>query len=197
MSLPVSLFDSGHREHYNREKRLGIAINTLMSLSEPKSNKDPLSSDVLKNVSCLWIFQPRTDLTNDEVGALKSFLENGGNIIFSCAENCPPNFAAFIKSYGISISEPVISPVYIQYIDPHQVSIQQGVLNRAITEFIKSDDASFAYPNGYVLEVSLPAIPILSSGASSYPLNCPTIAMAKVKAGTLTVIGSPRMFSDE
>ena len=30
MSLPVSLIDAGHRERYNREKRLGIAIGNLM-----------------------------------------------------------------------------------------------------------------------------------------------------------------------
>jgi intraflagellar transport protein 52 len=197
MSLPVSLFDSGHREYCTREKRLNVAINTLMSLSEPKSNKDPFTADVLKNVACLWIFQPRSDLTNDEVTVLKTYLEAGGNIIFSCADKCPPNFAAFIKSYGMTISEPVISPVYINYIDPRHVTVQQGVLNRAITEFIKVEQPTFAYPNGYVLETSVPASPILSSGASSYPLNRPTIAVSRVKSGTLTVIGCPLMFSDE
>ena len=197
MSLPVSLFDAGHRERFHREKRLGIAIGNLMAKSEPKTNKDPFTDEVLKNVACLWIFQPRSDLADSEVEVLKNYLNNGGNIIILAAENFPPNFASFIKTYSITISEPVISPVYIEYVDPHQITIQQGILNRSITEYIKAEKISFAYANGYVLEVHPPAIPILSSGASSYPLNCPTIATVNVRNGTLTVIGSPNVFTDD
>ena len=197
MSLPVSLIDAGHRERYNREKRLGIAIGNLMSKSEPKSNKEPFSEEILKNVCCLWIFQPRSDLSEEEVKVLHSYMNNGGNIILFAAENLPTNFSSFTKQYSITVSEPVISPVYIEYIDPHQVTIQQGILNRSISEYIKTDKISFAYPNGYVLEVHPPAVPLLSSGASSYPLNCPTIATVRVKQGSLTVIGSPHLFNDE
>ena len=199
MSAPVSLFDAGHREKYTREKKLGLMVNALMPISEPRSSKDPISDETLKGVNCVWFFQPRTDLTNDESAALNKFLKDGGNVVILGAENFPANFAAFIKNYGVVISEPVISPVYIKYVDPHQVEIQQGILNRALTEYIKIEDPTFAYPNGYVLEVNPPAIPILSSGKSAYPLNCPTISFQRVgdKNGSLTVIGSPHLFNDE
>ena len=197
MSQYVSLFDAGHREKYHREKKLGLMINQMMSVCEPRSTKDPITEDVLKGVTCVWFFQPRSDLVDSEVEVLKKYMQGGGNVIILAAENFPTNFAAFIKTYGITISDQVISPVYIQYVDPHQVTIQHGILNHAISDFVKIDEATFAYPNGYVLEVHPPAIPILSSGQSSYPLNCPTIAHLSVGQGTLTVSGSPHMFNDE
>lgn len=197
MSSFVSVIDAGHREYLRREKRLGIMVNALSQIGEVRSNNAPITDDVLKGVNCIWFMGPRNDLNKNEVSALTNFLQVGGNIVIAGAENFPAGFSAFISSYGVKITEPVISPVYIRYVDPHQISIQHGILNHSISEFIKVDDASFAYPNGYILEVNRPSIPILSSGLSAYPLNCSVISHAIVGTGSLTVIGSPLMFGDE
>ncbi|EAY17631.1 hypothetical protein TVAG_235120 [Trichomonas vaginalis G3] len=197
MSTYVSIIDAGHREYLRREKRLGIFCNSLSQISEVRSSKDPITNDLLKGVNSIWFMGPRNDLNKDEASVLQSFLKNGGNVIIAGAENFPSGFNAFISQYGVKVTEPVISPVYINYIDPHQVSIQHGILNHAITEFIKDDKASFAFPNGCILEVNRPSVPIISSGLSAYPLNCPVISFTSVEKGTLTVIGSPLMFGDE
>lgn len=197
MSSKVSVIDAGHREYLRREKRLGIMSNVLSQSCEVRSSNQPITDEILKDVSCIWFMGPRNDLNKNEATVLSSYLQNGGNIVMAGSENFPQGFNQFISQYGVKITEPVISPVYIQYVDPHQLSVQHGILNHAITEFIKEDNPSFAYPNGCILEVTRPSVPILSSGLSAYPLNCPTISHTAVGKGTLTVIGSPLMFGDE
>jgi len=195
MSL-VSVFDAGHHELYHREKHLSTLIAALMSISEPRSFKAAYNEDSLKSVSCVWFFGPRNDINEENAKALHAFIKKGGSVII-LADNLPPQFSAFIKKYGVTIGESTISPAYINYVDPHHVTIQHGVLNRSITEFIKSDP-TFAYPNGSTLDVSSPSIPILSSGLSSYPLNMPVLGHYRNESkGSLTVIGSPHIFSDE
>jgi intraflagellar transport protein 52 len=62
----------------------------------------------------------------------------------------------------------------------------------------------FVYPYGASLNVQRPAIPILSSGSISYPMNRPITAMweaetvaAGSQRGRLVVIGSVEMFGDD
>lgn len=194
----VSLFDTGHGEVYTRESGLSSMFNVLMTKSEPRSNKNPITSDVLNGISTLWFFGPKNDIMPEEEQCLDSFINSGGNIIILASE-LPQGFSNFTKKFGITVGEPIISPVYIQYIDPHFVTIQHGVLNRAINDYIGSntENITFAYPNGSTLEIVKPAIPILSSGHSSYPLNCPVLAYSSRGNGSLTVLGTPHLFNDE
>jgi intraflagellar transport protein 52 len=56
----------------------------------------------------------------------------------------------------------------------------------------------FIFPYGATLNVQKPAIPIMSSGPISYPLNRPLGAVvAKPHMGKICVLGSVRMFDDE
>ena len=111
----------------------------------------------------------------------------------------PPNLQLFVKKKGITISEDVISPSYICYVDPRHITVQGGMVNRALSEFANDQKATFAYPNGRDLELKAPAFPLLASGLSSYPLNRPILGYTAVgdKGGSLTVGGSYQMFTDE
>lgn len=56
----------------------------------------------------------------------------------------------------------------------------------------------FVFPHGATLNVQKPALPILSSGPISYPLNRPIAAVYnKANAGRICVLGSVRMFDDD
>eukprot|EP00929_Paragymnodinium_shiwhaense_P019970 TRINITY_DN1344_c0_g1_i1.p1 TRINITY_DN1344_c0_g1~~TRINITY_DN1344_c0_g1_i1.p1 ORF type:complete len:447 (-),score=117.72 TRINITY_DN1344_c0_g1_i1:177-1517(-) len=56
----------------------------------------------------------------------------------------------------------------------------------------------FVFPYGATLSVQKPAIPILSSGPISYPLNRPVAAVYnKPNAGRICVLGSVKMLDDE
>lgn len=56
----------------------------------------------------------------------------------------------------------------------------------------------FVFPYGATLNVQKPALPILSSGPISYPLNRPIAAVYnKAGAGRICVVGSVRMLDDD
>lgn len=56
----------------------------------------------------------------------------------------------------------------------------------------------FVYPYGATLSVQKPAIPVLSTGPISYPLNRPVLAAYhKPSSGRLCVAGSVRMWDDD
>jgi intraflagellar transport protein 52 len=69
----------------------------------------------------------------------------------------------------------------------------------------KADKLVFVYPYGASLNVQRPAIPILSSGSISYPMNRPVTAMweaetvsgAGAQRGRLLVVGSVEIFGDD
>jgi len=115
-----------------------------------------------------------------------------------------------------------------KYFHPKENCISNGIINREISNFAKgkqkakpgsliaqnfvahmlknegvelTDDhggLTFLYPNGASLNVQKPAIPILSSGPISYPLNRPIAAVytSKTRKGRLMVVGSYLMLSD-
>merc|ERR1712176_77709 len=56
----------------------------------------------------------------------------------------------------------------------------------------------YVFPYGATLNVQKPALPILSSGPISYPLNRPVAAVYnKVGAGRICVLGSVRILDDD
>ena len=57
---------------------------------------------------------------------------------------------------------------------------------------------NYLYPFGATLNVAKPAIPVLSTGSISFPINRPTCAFYTDKAsgGKIVVLGSNQMFTD-
>ena len=58
---------------------------------------------------------------------------------------------------------------------------------------------SFLYPYGATLNVARPAVPVLSTGSVSFPLNRPVCALYSHpgSCGKLAVVGSGAMFADQ
>ena len=106
----------------------------------------------------------------------------------------------FQEEYGIYInSDCAVRSVYHKYLHPKEVLISNGVLNRELSHAIarlpgasKSERESvdlsstqhdlhegleIVFPYGATLNVQKPAIPLLSTGQESYPLNRPVLAV--------------------
>jgi len=126
-------------------------------------------------------------------------------------------------------NDAVVRTVYHKYHHPKEALITHGILCRDIVRSAKGekkkdkenkdqlslnitkDDADiaalskdnsgleFVFPYGATLNVQKPALPILSSGPISYPLNRPIAAVYQKGAdqGRICVIGSVRMLDDE
>jgi intraflagellar transport protein 52 len=192
----AAIFDAGRHEAYTKEKKLSILANILSSSSEVRSSKDPITADTLKGVSSIWFVGPKRDIKTDEALALEVWANSGGAVLIF-ADELQPVFEGFVRKFGVTLTDAVISPTYISYVDPHHVTVQQGVVNRAISEFAKESNPTFAFPSGCTLDIVVPSVPVLTSGLSSYPLNRPVVSFAKIGKGSLTVFGSPHIFSDE
>jgi len=125
-------------------------------------------------------------------------------------------------------SDAVVRTVYQKYHHPKEALVTHGVLcndivrvatgekkkekensdklNLAITKdehdvgSLSKDHGGleFVFPYGATLNVQKPALPILSSGPISYPLDRPVAAVYnKARAGRICVVGSVRMFDDD
>jgi intraflagellar transport protein 52 len=112
----------------------------------------------------------------------------------------------------------VARTVFYKYFHPKEVYVQKGVLNRELNRAAgkKPDDdqgefslfdpwycdinsaLTFVYPFGASLNVQKPAIPILSSGSVSYPLNRPLAGVCETgtNGGKILCLGSATIFSD-
>jgi intraflagellar transport protein 52 len=89
-------------------------------------------------------------------------------------------------------NDSVVRTNYHKYFHPKECLISNGVLNRAVSEaagkngtktLSGGDDLAnnaqalgFLYPYGATLNVAKPAIPVLSTGSVSFPLNRPVCA---------------------
>mmetsp|Transcript_77131 Transcript_77131/g.186591 ORF Transcript_77131/g.186591 Transcript_77131/m.186591 type:complete len:558 (+) Transcript_77131:165-1838(+) len=152
-------------------------------------------------------------------GSLLIALGEGGETRFET------NVNFLLEEYGISINaDSVVRTVYYKYLHPKEVFVSSGVLNREVAEAaaklpsarskdarssgpkpILSSEASkahsgldFVYARGATLNVQKPAVPILSSGFLSYPLNRPVAACYSNKnGGRVAVLGSAEVFGDE
>jgi len=125
-------------------------------------------------------------------------------------------------------NDAVVRTVYHKYHHPKESLVTHGILCKDIVRAAKGEKKSdkenkdalqlqvtrddgdiaslgkdnggieFVFPYGATLNVQKPAIPILSSGPISYPLNRPVAAVYnKAGAGRICVLGSARMLDDE
>lgn len=99
---------------------------------------------------------------------------------------------------------------YYKYHHPKECLVSGGVLNSAIDlaagkvtaadmeDDKPADSLEYLYPYGATLTVQKPAVPVLSTGPVSIPLNRPTCAFCQPKrgGGKLAVLGSCHMFHD-
>jgi len=133
--------------------------------------------------------------------------------------------------FGISIDKTtLVRAVYCNYLHPKHALIQNGIVQPEIgfekftpmnanherhkdrqnkmTQNVDSTDASmslsFVYPNGTTLSVEPPACTLLSSGSTSYQVDCPIAAALESvddnhdgQQGRVIVVGSSDMFADE
>ncbi|KAJ3130137.1 Intraflagellar transport protein 52 [Nowakowskiella sp. JEL0407] len=136
------------------------------------------------------------------------------------------NFNYLLEEYGIMVnSDALTRTVYYKYYHPKEVYVPNGILNREINRAagkkislsattamighnedtsisdmgkFNSSTLTFLFPFGATLNVQKPAIPILSSGTVSYPLNRPVgaVYLSPHGKGKIVVLGSASMFSD-
>ena len=159
---------------------------------------------------------PREKFSETEINCMKKYLEGGGSIFVMLGEGGEKRFGTninfLLEEYGIMVNnDAVVRTNYYKYFHPKECLIQNGVLNRAVSEAagktvpgLALDEGcdpqslSYLYPYGATLNVARPAIPVLSTGSVSFPQDRPILALYQhpVGGGRLAVLGSAAMMSD-
>jgi len=155
-------------------------------------------------------------------GGVLFMLGEGGEV------KCNTNVNYLLEEFGIMINnDAVMRTTYYKYLHPKEAFISNGILcedvvrcakgekkqdkevDKGISLSITKEDGDpsvtkdhggldFVFPYGATLNVQKPALPILSSGPISYPLNRPIAAVCdKSGQGRLGVVGSVKMLDDE
>jgi intraflagellar transport protein 52 len=115
-----------------------------------------------------------------------------GKAVSKLASRGKAAVAAADKKSGEANNGPTLMPT----------SALVGTLKTDITDTF---GVEIVYPRGTTLTTSRPAIPLLSSGAISYPVNRPLLAVTQPRAsaakgnfpGRIAVLGSAEMISDD
>lgn len=106
------------------------------------------------------------------------------------------------------VSDAVVRTSYYKYFHPKEALVSSGVLNRSIlqqlkalkasgSDVTKSDETlSYVYPFGATLNVTKPAVAVLSTGSMCFPVQRPTCAFVPSSSGRLVVLASAHVFHD-
>jgi intraflagellar transport protein 52 len=180
------------------------------------SNQDEITLENLVKGHLVLLCGPREKFSEAECTALRHYVRIGGSVLIFIGEGGEQRFATninyFLEQYGIIINnDAVIRTMFYKYFHPKEVCVQKGVLNRAVNKAAgkevhnavshqasEDEHLTFVYPYGATLSVEKPAVPILSSGHISYPLNRPVCAVytSKLDKGRVAVVGSVHIFED-
>lgn len=161
---------------------------------------------------------PREKFSETEINHLKKYLEGGGSILVLLGEGGEKRFGTninfLLEEYGIMVNnDAVVRTNYYKYFHPKECLVQNGVLNRAVSQAagkvvpgVTSEDSvdpqslSFLYPYGATLNVARPATAVLSTGSVSFPQDRPVLALYQhpgPSGGRLAVLGSAALLSDQ
>lgn len=216
-SLPENLiaFDVGRKEVFTPQSGLKSWQRKLRNHQfKTTSIRDEITPEKLAGIKCVVFVGPRDKFTSAEFEVLREYLENGGSIFLLLGEGgeskYDTNFNFFLEDYGIAVnSDAVVRASYYKlgnstYHHPKECVVSGGVLNREISKAAGKDIAAgasaltFLYPYGATLTVQKPAVPVLSSGSVSLPVNQPVAGFYEHprSRGKLAVLGSCHMFQD-
>jgi intraflagellar transport protein 52 len=125
------------------------------------------------------------------------------------------NINFLLEQYGVLVNaDAVVRSSYYKYSHPKECLVSNGVVNREISKAagkstagsgqgggsaVQGEALTFVYPFGATLTVDKPAVPVLSTGSVSLPVNRPVCAFhgpTKRVRGKLAVLASCHMFHD-
>ena len=151
------------------------------------SGDSGISFETLSQSRVFVLPGPREKFSETEINYMKKYLETGGSILVMLGEGGEKRFGTninfLLEEYGIMVNnDAVVRTNYYKYFHPKECLIQNGVLNRAVSEAagktvpglsldegVDPQSLSFLYPHGATLNVARPATAVLSTGSVSFP----------------------------
>ncbi|KAI9104636.1 hypothetical protein DFS34DRAFT_641900 [Phlyctochytrium arcticum] len=219
--MPTILFNISKKESFTPSNGLKTFQRRLRNGYKIGLYKEEMNATKLADANLIIFGAPKEKFSMAEFSALKAYMERGGSILYMTGEGgestYDTNFNYLLEEYGMMVNPDVVTrTVFYKYYHPKEVYVANGVLNREINRAagkkvggtaleglgesgkFSANALTFVYPYGATLNVQKPAIPLLSSGTVSYPLNRPVGAVYVNPSGRgkLVVVGGAAMFSD-
>ncbi|XP_017772530.1 PREDICTED: intraflagellar transport protein 52 homolog [Nicrophorus vespilloides] len=164
-------------------------------------NKEAINVDILKNCSLLILPGSQAQFGEDEITAMKNFLNQGGRMLVLLAEGNPEdtcNINILLEEVGITPNiDTLIRTHYYKYFHPKECYISDGITNATINP--EKLDLRLVYPYGCTMNVSKPSSVAFSSGSATFPVDRPLGALHynQDSGGRIIAVGSGYMFSDK
>eukprot|EP00049_Salpingoeca_infusionum_P001492 m.48687 g.48687 ORF g.48687 m.48687 type:complete len:422 (-) comp11053_c0_seq2:205-1470(-) len=209
------VFHGAKKELFTASSGYKQLAKKLRSSWKVTTLKDELTPERLEGTDVLAFGGPRQKFTTSEIDMIRGYMDGGGSVLVMIGEGGEARFDTnlnfLLEEYGVVVnSDSVVRSSYYKYHHPKECMVSNGVLNRELNraagKFVPGsreevEDTSglkYLYPFGATLTVQPPAIPVLSTGSVSIPLNRPTCAFhsSSVRPGKLVVLGSCHIFSD-
>lgn len=224
------IFDVSKSETYHPNANFKRLCQRLRTVSKVRVNKDGISSYGLRNCDLLVLGNPQASFGDEELRVLGEYVDGGGSLaVFSAEGGAQPresNLNELLAGFGIAIDRAtLVRAAYHRYLHPKHALIQNGIVQPEVGRekhaplnanggrrqrrgespgdgVEPSTSLSFVYPNGTTLAVQSPAYTLLSSGSTSYPVDCPIAAAWESTSvgggqGRVLVVGSCDVFADD
>lgn len=109
------LFLQSHDETYDLEGKKPTTLRNFYNLlgengiSVASLNSGEVTSEILISFNALVITYPKKNFTAEEIGAIESFVANGGGLVILGGRECREQVNPLIERFGISIEDKVLS----------------------------------------------------------------------------------------
>ncbi|KAJ3264992.1 Intraflagellar transport protein 52 [Chytriomyces hyalinus] len=136
-AAPTILFNISKKESFTPNNGLKSLQRRLRNAFKIGLNKEEMNYSKVNEASLLIFGAPREKFSMSEFGALKTFLEKGGSILYLAGEGGESeyntNFNYLLEEYGMMVnSDSVTRTVFYKYFHPKEVFVSNGILNREI-----------------------------------------------------------------
>lgn len=167
-----------------------------------KMEAQDFSPSTLRQAEVLILGNPRGQFMVSEFAMLRDFVKGGGSLLVlaeqgrsGAASGDQSNINYLLEEFGISANpDSVVRTAHYKYMHPRECHIADSALHPALTRLLGPGRAAAAaaaggdggpaastaaaalelvYASGCTLAVHKPAVPVLSSGALSYPAKRP------------------------
>lgn len=154
----------------------------------------------------------------DQGGNVLFLAQDGGD------KSSRSNLNQVLSRYGIALANnSVIRTTYFKYFHPKEVLVTNGLLHEDFLRMTEREDTEnhpmpslsgagsddkephenrtypgfkFVFPFGTALTLKAPAVPLLTTGSVSFPVNAHVFAQSTLGAGQVFVAGSWQVFAD-
>lgn len=195
------IVNASKQEVFKLNENFKIFQRKLKLYTRVLVNKDEITPQILQNCSLMVLPGSQAPFEENEINALKGFINNGGRVLILLTEGNPSdtcNINILLEIFGITPNiDSLIRTHYYKYFHPKECFIGDSQINSSLNK--EKIEIQLVYPFGCTMSVNKPSVVAFTSGSASFPVDRPLGALYydEKNNGRLAAIGSGHLFSDK